>query len=111
MKLFLLSVLLPNALATGESLKIEGKILGFRAAAGAIRTDTVQKRSLGIYFIESQSLTKLILEETFGRENRGLPKAACGYHSLINSQIERELAASYFYFRHSLFYSSIASPR
>merc|ERR1711917_41272 len=72
MKLFLLSVLLPNALAAGESLKIN--------------------------------------EEKFGRENRGLPKAACRYHFLINSQIERELTASYFYFRHSLFYSSIASP-
>ena len=40
MKLFLLSVLLPNALATGESLKFDGKILGFRAEAGTIWTDT-----------------------------------------------------------------------
>jgi len=31
MKLFLLSVLLPNALAAGESLKINGKILGYWA--------------------------------------------------------------------------------
>jgi hypothetical protein len=105
MKLFLLSVLLPNALATGESLKIEGKILGFfglkafQPEAGTIRMDTVQRRSLGAYL------------EKFGRENRGLSKANCRYHFLINSQIERELTASYFYFRHSLFYSSIASPR
>merc|ERR1712126_742256 len=70
MKLFLLSVILPNALSTRS--KIE--------------------------------------EEAYGRANRGLPKTGCRYHSLINSQIERELTASYFYFRHSLFYSSIASP-
>ena len=111
MKLFLLSVLLPNALAVGESLKIDGKILGFFAEAGTIRTDTVQRRSFGAYQTRIPEFEKIILEEKFGRENRGLPKAACRYHSLINSQIERELTASYFYFRHSLFYSSIASPR
>merc|ERR1712126_167190 len=70
MKLFLLSVLLPNALSSRSKNE----------------------------------------ENAYGRENRGLPKTGCRYHSLINSQIERELTASYFYFRHSLFYSSIASP-
>ena len=56
-------------------------------------------------------LSNVFVEDAYGRANRGLPKTGCRYHSLINSQIERELTASYFYFRHSLFYSSIASQR
>ena len=49
---------MPNALATGENLKIEGETFGFRAEAGTIRTDTVQRDLSAPIEQGSQNLTK-----------------------------------------------------
>ena len=82
MKFFLFSLLLPDALGSrGREVK------------------------------EPEDATSRDPNDRNARTNRGSQKIGCRYHALINSQIESELSAAYFYFRHSLFYSSIASPR